>query len=335
MKVWQIADSFGLENLRQTEMAEPSPGLGEIKIRIQAASLNYRDLIIVEGKYGKVIKPPIVPLSDAVGQVVEIGPDVTRFKVGDRACPIFFQDWIAGEPREDILRQETALGTSLNGVLGEFKISSEQCAVRVPEYLTDEEAAALPCAAVTAWNALTYGQPVRPGETVLIQGTGGVAIFALQFSKMMGARVVIMSSSEDKMVKAIELGADAAINYRTTEAWHHEVRRSVPSGVDRVIEVGGGDTLDKSLKSVRAGGTISLVGVLSGGKALIDLPLVVMRRVRLEGITVGSRSDFEAMLRAMEYAELRPQIGEFDFVRACAGGVCSDEIWRYIRKNLH
>jgi NADPH:quinone reductase-like Zn-dependent oxidoreductase len=310
MKVWEITDKFGLENLRFSDVREPDPGHGQLKLKVLASSINSRDLYVVEGLYGRAIKPPVVPMSDCVAEVVELGPGVTRFKKGDRVCPIFFPEWISGEPREEMMRLDSALGGSSNGVLADFIVVSEQSAVGIPPYLSDREAATLPCAAVTAWNALSYGRPIRPGETVLIQGTGGVSLFALQFAKAMGANTIVISSSDAKLARVRDLGADLTINYGTFPDWHQEIRKAHGGGVDRVIEVGGADTLAKSLKVVRVGGVIASVGVLSGGKAALDLPLVVMRNVRIEGITVGSRDDFEAMLRAMQQAQIRPQIAE-------------------------
>lgn len=309
MKAWKITDTFGLENLHLSDLPEPEPAPRQVKLRMLAASLNYRDLVIVEGQYGKVIRTPLIPASDGVGEVVAVGAGVTRFKVGDRVCPIFFPDWIAGEPRENAMRQQSALGASANGALCEFMVVDEDRAVKIPEYMTDEEAATLPCAGVTAWNALMYGRSTRPGETVLVQGTGGVSIFALQMAKMIGAKVLVTSSSDEKLERTRQMGADATINYKQADEWHQAVRKQLPDGVDRVVEIGGAETLSKSLKAVRTGGIISLVGILTGGRATLDLPLVVMRNIRLEGITVGSRDDFESMLKAMEYTRLRPTIG--------------------------
>jgi NADPH:quinone reductase-like Zn-dependent oxidoreductase len=309
MKAWQIKNEFGVNNLAMDEVEVAPTGPGQVKLRMLASSMNYRDLVIVEGQYGRVVKPPVIPLSDGVGEVVEVGKDVSRFKLGDRVCPIFFPDWLKGEPSEAAMKQSSALGASSNGTLCEFMVVDAERAVKVPEYLTPVEAASLPCAGVTAWNALNYGRPVKPGELVLVQGTGGVAIFALQFAKMLGARAVVISSSDEKLKMAQELGADFVINYRENPEWHQVLRKQLPDGVDRVIEVGGADTLNKSLKAVRLGGILALVGILSGGRATLDLPLVVMRNVRLEGITVGSRDDFEAMLAAMEKATMHPRVG--------------------------
>jgi len=195
MKQWQIRKQFGLEQLSLTNAPEPFPGPRQIKIRLRAMSLNFRDLVVVEGGYGKTIKPPVTPGSDGAGEVIEVGQDVSRFKVGDRVCPIFFPDWIDGEPSEASLRIDRALGASSNGMLCESAIVHENSAVKLPLYLSFEEAAVLPCAGVTAWNALTYGRSVQPGETVLVQGTGGVSILALQLAKMLGAEVIVTSSS--------------------------------------------------------------------------------------------------------------------------------------------
>ena len=309
MKVWEIAENFGLQNLRLNEAPEPVPGHGQVKLRMLSASINYRDLVVVEGNYGRAIRPPVVPMSDGVGEVVALGPGVGRLKLGDRVCPTFFPDWTCGRPRDAVMQMDRARGASRNGTLCQALVVDERAAVKVPDYLSNEEAATLPCAGVTAWNALTYGTPTLPGDTVLIQGTGGVSVFALQFAKMMGARVIVTSSSDDKIERARALGADDAVNYRTTPEWHQEVRRFLPEGVDRIVEVGGADTVSRSIKCVRMGGVIAMIGVLSGARSAIDLPLVVMRFIRLEGITVGSTEHFEAMVKAMAQARLRPQIG--------------------------
>lgn len=309
MKVWEIAGQFGLENLRLTDAPEPVPGHGEVKLRMLAASINYRDLVVVEGNYGRAIRPPVVPLSDGVGEVVALGPGVGRLKLGDRVCPTFFPDWTCGQPHDSVMQMHRARGAAQNGTLCEALVVDERATVKVPDYLSHEEAATLPCAGVTAWNALTYGRPTLPGESVLIQGTGGVSIFALQFAAMMGARVIVTSSSDEKLDRARALGASEVVNYRTTPEWHQEVRRFLPEGVDRIVEVGGADTVARSIKCVRMGGVIAMIGVLSGARSAIDLPLVVMRFIRLEGITVGSTEHFEAMVKAMTHARLRPQVG--------------------------
>jgi len=309
MKVWEITERFGLENLRLTEAPEPMPGHGQVKLRMLAASINYRDLVVIEGNYGRAIKPPVVPMSDGVGEVVALGPGVKRLKLGDRVCPTFFPDWTCGKPRDNVMQLDGARGASGNGTLCEFLVADERSTVKVPDYLSNEEAATLPCAGVTAWNALTYGTPTLPGDTVLVQGTGGVSVFALQFATMMGARVIVTSSSDEKLERARALGASDVVNYRSTPEWHQEVRRILPEGVDRIVEVGGGDTVSRSIKCVRMGGVIAMIGVLSGARSAIDLPLIVMRFIRLEGITVGSTEHFEAMVKAMAHARIRPQIG--------------------------
>jgi len=309
MKVWEIAGQFGLENLRLTEAPEPVPGHGQVKLRMLAASINYRDLVVVEGNYGRAIRPPVVPMSDGVGEVVALGPGVSQLRLGDRVCPTFFPDWTCGKPHDSVMQMHRARGASQNGTLCEALVVDERSTVKMPDYLTHEEAATLPCAGVTAWNALTYGTPTLPGESVLIQGTGGVSVFALQFATMMGARAIVTSSSDEKLDRARALGATDVVNYRTTPEWHQEVRRFLPEGVDRIVEVGGADTVSRSIKCVRMGGVIAMIGVLSGAKSAIDLPLVVMRFIRLEGITVGSTEHFEAMVKAMAHARLRPQIG--------------------------
>jgi len=307
MRVVEVADAFGLENLRLAERPEPSPGPGEVLLRMRAASLNFRDVLTVEGNYNRKQKLPLIPCSDGVGEVAAVGDGVSRVAVGDRVCPIFAQRWIAGEPTRERLR--STLGGPLDGTLGERMVLSEEGVVRVPEYLSDEEAATLPCAAVTAWSALVTEGGVTAGDVVLVQGTGGVSIFALQLARLLGARVIVTSSSDEKLARAKELGAEAGINYREVPEWGERAKELTGGvGVDHVIEVGGAGTLVQSLRAVRMGGRISLIGVLAGGKVDLSLALVFMQRIRLQGILVGHRESFEAMNRALAAHRLRPVI---------------------------
>ncbi len=307
MRVVEIAGAFGLENLRLAERPEPSPGPGEVLLRMRAASLNFRDVLTVEGTYNRKQKLPLIPCSDGVGEVEAVGDGVSRVAVGDRVCPIFAQRWIAGEPTRERLR--STLGGPLDGTLAERLVLSEEGVVRVPEHLSDEEAATLPCAAVTAWNALVTAGGVTAGDVVLVQGTGGVSIFALQLARLLGARVIVTSSSDEKLARAKELGAEAGIHYRQVPEWGERAKELTGGvGVDHVIEVGGAGTLVQSLRAVRMGGRISLIGVLAGGKVDLPLALVFMQRIRLQGILVGHRESFEAMNRALAAHRLRPVI---------------------------
>ena len=307
MKVIEIRGAFGLDNLTVTERPDPRPGPGEVLVRVRAVSLNYRDLLTVRGQYNPKQKLPLIPCSDGAGEVVEVGAGVTRMKVGERVCANFAQRWIAGLPTREKLR--STLGGPLDGMLAELAVLSEEGVVRAPGHLSDEEAATLPCAGLTAWSSLVTEGHLTAGDTVLLQGTGGVSIFALQLAKLLGLRAIITSSSDEKLERARALGADAGINYRQTPAWSAKVRELTGgTGVDLVVEVGGAGTLEQSLRSVRIGGTICLMGVLAGNTLELPLPLIFMQRLRLQGILVGSREDFEAMNRAITLHQLHPVV---------------------------
>ena len=306
MKVYEVKE-FGIENLALVNREEPQPGTNEVVVKFHAASLNYRDLMFVNGVYNPKAKLPAVPFSDGAGEVTAVGSNVTRWKVGDRVCPIFTQGWIEGEP--SLQKNRATLGAgALDGVLREYGAFDENGLVRIPEHLSFEEAATLPCAAVTAWDALVDSGRLKAGQTVLALGTGGVSIFALQLAKMHGARVIITSSSDEKLERAKKLGADETINYKSAPDWDKEVlSRTNKIGVDHVIEVGGAGTLSKSLNSVRVGGHVALIGVLASGNDFNPLS-VLMKCVRLQGILVGSRQMFEDMNSAIEANKLKPVI---------------------------
>ena len=314
MRVFQIQDDWGFENLKLSTRPEPKPGAGEVLLRMKASSLNYRDLLVPERGYGSFTGTlPLVPVSDGVGEVVEVGPGVTRVKIGDRVCPCFQQGWIAGPP--DLERLTRTLGGPVDGTMAELMCLPEQGLVKVPAYLSDLEAATLPCAAVTAWNALVTHDKLGPGSRILVQGTGGVAVFALQFAKLLGAHVTVISSSDEKIARATALGADAAVNYRTTPEWAKATRDITGGrGYDHIVELGGEKTLPQSLICIRPGGTLSMIGVLSGGMMSAQLGRVVTRHVRLQGISVGHRDSFESMMRALEQHRLKPVIDRiFEF----------------------
>ncbi len=308
MKVYEIREPKGVESLTLIERPAPVPGNGEVLVKMRAASLNYRDLAVARGAYGKGVPYPLVPLSDGAGEVVELGPGSSRWAVGQRVAGIFMQGWISG--RVDAEKANTAMGGAIDGVLTEFRVFPESGLIRVPDHLSYEEGAALPCAGVTAWRAL---EGIRSGETVLVQGTGGVSIFALQFAKMSGARVIATSSSNEKLDRARSLGADVLINYKTTPDWEKPAQ-----GVDRIVEVGGAGTLGKSLRAVRMGGTVVLIGILTG-KGEVDPQPVLMKSIHLQGIYVGSREMFEDMNRAITQSGMKPVIDRvfaFDEARA-------------------
>jgi NADPH:quinone reductase-like Zn-dependent oxidoreductase len=297
---------FGLDHLTPVDRPDPRPAAHEVVVRFHAASLNYRDLMFARGVYNPKARLPAIPLSDAAGEVVEVGPGVTRWKVGDRVCPIFTQGWIEGPPTPE--KNRTTLGGGdHDGVLREAGAFHEAALVRAPDHLSYEEAATLPCAAVTAWHALvTYGH-VKSGDTVLVLGTGGVSIFALQFAKMHGARVIATSSHDEKLARARQLGADETVNYKTTPEWDREVLRLTGgAGVDHVVEVGGPGTLGRSVNAAKVGGKVALIGVLSTG-TFNPIPLL-MKTLALQGIFVGSREMFEHMNRAIEQTRLTPII---------------------------
>ncbi|HEX8185567.1 MAG TPA: NAD(P)-dependent alcohol dehydrogenase [Blastocatellia bacterium] len=307
MKVYEVQQFGEIENLALVERDEPEPARNEVVVKFHAASLNYRDLMFIKGTYNPKAKLPAVPFSDGAGEVVKIGDNVTGWKVGDRVCPIFTQGWIEGEP--SIQKNRLTLGAgALDGVLREYAAFDEKGLVKIPEHLSFEEAATLPCAGVTAWNALVVSGKIRAGETVLALGTGGVSIFALQLAKLHGARVIITSSSDQKLERARELGADEMINYKNAPDWDREVLGLTNRiGVDHVIEVGGVGTLSKSLNAVRVGGHVPLIGVLSQGGDFNPIS-VLMKGVRLQGIFVGSRQMFEDMNRAIEANRMKPVI---------------------------
>ncbi len=303
----------GGDPIQQVERPDPVPGHGQVAVDIRAVSLNFRDLLMISGKYNPRLKLPLIPCSDGAGVVSAIGAGVTRWKLGERVLPTFFQGWLDGEPTE--ARTAAALGGDIDGVLAKRVVVDEDGVVATPGHLTDEEAATLPCAALTAWNALFGDAPVVAGQTVLTQGTGGVSIFALQFAKLAGARVIVTSSRDEKLAKCATLGADHGINYVSEPAWEDRARSlSGGQGVDHVVELGGAGTLGKSFKAVRVGGRISLIGVLSGGAGEVNPVPILMRSIRVRGIYVGSVDLFEAMNRAITAHQLRPVVDRvFDF----------------------
>ena len=296
MRAWQL-ERWSIDSLRIVDRPRPSAGPGQVLLRMKAASLNYRDLVVPRRGYGpQTGELPLVPVSDGVGEVIEAGPGVTGVAVGDRACPFFFQ---GGK----------SLGGPRDGVMQEFLLLEEAGVFKVPAHLSDEEVAALPCAALTAWTAVVIEGRAKPGDSVLVQGTGGVSLFALQLAKLCGARVTVVSGSDEKLARARALGAEGGLNYRTTPEWGKETR-----GHDLVIDVGGAQSVPQSLRAVRARGTICLIGVASGQNIELPLGPIVTRHVRLQGITVGTAEGFADMLRAIERHRLKPVVDRvFDF----------------------
>jgi NADPH:quinone reductase-like Zn-dependent oxidoreductase len=303
MHCYAITHQFGIENLVLEERASPKPKSNDIKVRMLAASLNYRDMQVLSGL--RNVSLPLIPLSDACAEVIEVGENTSRFKVGDRVMPVFINGWISGrQPMDD---EMPTLGGPLDGTLCEEACWHEENAVLVPAHLTDVEAASLPCAAVSAWNALFVATHTGPGDAVLIQGTGGVSLFALQFAKMAGARVAIISSHDEKLEKAKVLGADVTVNYKQYPEWGSIVRDQA-GPVDTVVEVGGSRTLEQSLICLRNAGHVSIVGFLSGTEPKFDLGELSRKSVRVQGIRVGNRDSFEAMCRAVSIGGIKPVI---------------------------
>ncbi|GMK37786.1 NADPH:quinone oxidoreductase [Paenibacillus sp. CCS19] len=308
MKAYVLRDGFGLENVQEEDRPIPSPGPGEVLIRMKAVSLNARDIGVIDGYYEPNRTEPLIPVSDGVGEVVALGEQASKFSLGERVSGIFTQSWTTGEPTQR--NWATTLGSPLDGMLAEYVVLPEEGLVRVPEHLTDEEAATLACAAVTAWHAIVEEGQVKAGDTVVVQGTGGVSLFALQFAKLLGARVIATSSSDEKLERAKALGADYGINYRTTPDWEQAVLAYTEGrGADHIVDLGGSATLNRSLTALKVGGQISIVGLLSG--AVIDgfaIVPAILRKARLQAINVGSREMFERMNLAIEQHALRPVI---------------------------
>lgn len=302
MRAAQITGAFGLDEVRIQEAPEKPLGAGDVRIRVEAVSLNFRDLLVAKGLYTKKLPFPLTLCSDCAGVVAEIGPGVTRVKVGDRVSPCFMPDWIAGDVTDTAARG--ALGAFADGVLAETIVMKETALVHVPAHLGAEEAAMLPCAAVTAWHALVVRCHIKAGDTVLTIGTGGVSLFALQIARMHGARVVILSSSDEKLERARAMGVDECINYASTPEWDAALKKRgiVP---DHVVEVGGTATLAKSIKCVRMGGNIALIGNVSGGGDTNIIP-AFMKNLSLHGVFVGSREMFEALNRAVAAQKMIP-----------------------------
>ncbi len=308
MKLYELQHRPGLESVTLVERQAPTAGPGQVLIQVSAWSLNYRDLLVAKGGYGAPPPAGRIPLSDGVGRVVEVGAGVTRVQVGDRVAGCFMQAWIAGEV--PVEAPASALGGAVDGMLAEYVVLSEQGVVKVPAHLSDEEAACLPCAGVTAWHALVSVGRIKAGDTVLCLGTGGVSLIALAFAKMHGAKAIVTSSSEEKLAKAIELGADATVNYRSHPEWHKSVLELTDGrGADLVVEVGGSGTFDKSVASARLGGTVAMIGVITGVAGTVSTAAILRRNIRVQGIYVGSREMFEEMNRAIATNLLRLPIG--------------------------
>lgn len=306
MKLFEI-EAFGLDHLKRTERLAPEPRADEVLIRVRAVSLNYRDLLIVQGKYNPRMTLPRVPLSDGAGEVVAVGAEVTAWKPGDRVVVPFMPGWLDGELSS--AKAANALGGDVDGLLREFAIVRADALLPIPAHLDFEQAATLPCAAVTAWNGLFVSGNLQPGQTLLLQGTGGVSLFGLQFGKMAGATIILISSSDAKLERARALGAHHTINYRTEPAWEKRVLEMTDGrGVDLTLEVGGAGTLSKTLRATAYAGHVSLIGVLSGVAGDIQIGNILHKALTVRGIYVGSRAMFQSMNEAITRHRLKPVV---------------------------
>ena len=328
MRTYHIERFGGPDGLVLRTDSDPVPGPNDVVVRVRANALNHRDLNVMKGRYRVTPKSDLVPLSDGAGEVAAVGARVTRVKVGDRVAGTFFQRWIGGRMEAACLRSD--LGGSMDGMLTEFALLHEEGVVAIPAHLSFEEAATLPCAAVTAWVSLMERARVTAGETVLTMGTGGVSVFALQFAKLLGARVIATTSSAEKAKRLRELGADDVINYREAPEWDREVLRLTNGvGVDHVVEVGGPSTLARSVTCAALGAHIVMVGILGGAGEMFDPTLLRGKSLVLRTISVGSRQSFEAMNRAIELHRVRPVIDRaFRFSQAA-------EAYRHVASGQH
>ncbi|HXQ50380.1 MAG TPA: NAD(P)-dependent alcohol dehydrogenase [Stellaceae bacterium] len=308
MRVMEIKDDWGLDHVSPGTRPDPEPGPGQVLVRMAAASVNFRDAVVLRRGYGRLSGTlPLIVLSDGAGRVAALGSGARRFGIGDLVCPIIMPGWHAGPLRQE--HREALLGGPRDGVMRELMAVDEADLVKAPSFYSAAQASTLPCAAVTAWSAIV-GAGLKPGAVVVTQGTGGVSLFALQFARMLGALTIVTSRSAEKLVRAVALGADHGIDYRAEPEWSRAVRKLAPEGADLVIDVGGAQTLAQSLRAVRVGGTVALIGVLSGALAELDLGRVVTQSVRLQGVTLGPRDLFEDMVRAIELQRVAPAIDD-------------------------
>lgn len=319
MRAYQLPKGgSGIEALVKVDRPNPKPAYRQVLVKVAACSLNFRDLGIVRGTYRLPVPDNIIPLSDGAGEVIEVGAGVKRVKVGDKVAGCFFQRWHGGEASSDV--HASALGGGIDGMLAEYAVLEEEGVVKLPAHLSVEEGAALPCAGVTAWHAMVEHGNVIAGQTILLQGSGGVSILGLQLAHAMGVQVIITSSSDDKLTRAKKLGAKHGINYKSTPAWEKAAMDFTGGrGVDQVVEVGGAGTLARSFGAIRVGGKISLIGGLSGPATELNPGLILARRANVQGISVGSTQMFEAMNRAIAANEIKPVIDKvfgFDEVQA-------------------
>lgn len=310
MKAYELIDGESLSALKIVERADPTPGQNEVVIDVKACSLNYRDVLIAKGTYPALGRTTgVVPLSDGAGVVSAVGDKVTGFKVGDRVAGAFMPDFVAGTLTPEL--QAGSLGGAVDGMLTEKAVLPAHGVVHIPDHLSFAEAATLPCAGVTAWYANFVGGNVQPSDTVLLLGTGGVSVFSLQFAKLAGANVIITSSSDEKLQRAKDLGADHTINYRSNEDWQNEVLELTSGiGADHAVEVGGPGTINRTLEAVRYGGSISLMGVLTGMADAVATGLILSKNIKIQGTYVGSVETFRDMNKAIDHHKMTPVVGK-------------------------
>lgn len=309
MRALQAAAPWGPDNLSIIEQPDPTPGPGEVLVRMKAVSLNYRDLLMINGIYGRgpTTAPTVTPFSDGCGVIEAVGEGVTRVAVGDRVATMFFQGWLSGPPTVE--KAMTALGWPIPGAGRELAVFSQDGVSKVPDFLTDQQVSTLPCAALTAWRALFEDADLQPGDTVVLQGTGGVSIFGLQFAKAAGMRTLITSSSDEKLSRAKDLGADHLVNYKAEPQWSKPVREATGGvGADFIMEVGGAGTIQESVKAIRLAGHISIIGVVAGGPADFNPAVLIGNAARMQGVSVGSRDMFERMCKAIELHQIQPVV---------------------------
>ena len=321
MRALRVAEPWGLDAIKVVDAPDPAPGPGEVLLRMRAVSLNYRDLLMVQGMYarGPASGGFITPFSDGCGVVEAVGEGVTRVQPGDRVATLFFQNWISGPPTAEKLT--SSLGSPIPGAGRELAVFSQDGVSRVPDFLSDHQVATLPCAALTAWRALFEDADLSPGDTVVLQGTGGVSIFGLQFAHAAGLRTLITSSSDEKLKRAEAMGADHLANYKTDPDWSEAVRAATGGlGADLIVEVGGGGTIEQSLKAIRVGGHIAIVGVVAGFGGGFNPAVLIGNSAKVQGLTVGSRDMLEAMCRFIELKRISPVVDKvFPWTEADVG----------------
>ena len=309
MRALEVTAPWGLDALQVVERPDPTPGRGEVLVRMKAVSLNYRDFLMVHGMYGRApsTSDAITPFSDGCAVVEAVGEGVTRVAVGDRVATLFFQGWISGPPTLEKL--VTSLGHPIPGAGRELAVFSQEGLSKVPDFLTDEEVSTLPCAGLTAWRGLFEDASLQPGDTVVLQGTGGVSIFGLQFAHAAGLKTVITSSSDEKLARAAGMGASVGVNYKTQPEWSKAVREATGGrGADFIMEVGGGGTIEQSLQAVKIGGHIAIIGVVAGMGSGMNPVALIGNSAKMQGLSVGSREMFEAMCRALELHQIHPVV---------------------------